>query len=289
MKPITTRLIPIALFLVATASLPAAQEASTFARFVPERADDFAWENDFAAFRAYGPAIIKTKGKEDSGIDCWLKRVPFPIINSWYAGKSYHEDHGEGYDPYHVGASRGCGGTALWQNGAMVTSGPYVAYRVLEQTKERTVFELDYMYPADKGQSPIKEVRHITIGLGEPFFHAQSTFTRDGKPVADLPVVIGITTHDGKAKATFDPQKRWISCWEEIDQSGLGTGVVLDKGFDAETTEIQTHKRDASHALMITKTNAQGMVSYWAGYGWEKAGHYKTTADWEKALQEKSK
>lgn len=75
----------------------------TFARFVPERSDDFAWENDLIAFRAYGPAL--REGKENSGIDCWLKRVNYPIINKWYVqseqGKSYHKDHGEGCDNYH--------------------------------------------------------------------------------------------------------------------------------------------------------------------------------------------
>ena len=32
-----------------------AQEAMAFGRFVPEREDDFAWENDKVAFRVYGP------------------------------------------------------------------------------------------------------------------------------------------------------------------------------------------------------------------------------------------
>ena len=101
-----------------------ASKSATFCRLVPERKDDFAWENDKIAFRAYGPALRKSK--ENSGIDCWLKRVNYPIINKWYkdsaAGKSYHKDHGEGYDPYKVGDSRGCGGTALWLNGHMITS-----------------------------------------------------------------------------------------------------------------------------------------------------------------------
>ena len=63
---------------------------------------------------------------EDSGFDAWLKRVDYPIINKWYKentqGKSYHKDHGEGYDPYKVGSSRGCGGLALWIDGKMVSS-----------------------------------------------------------------------------------------------------------------------------------------------------------------------
>src|SRR5205085_8225450 len=99
---------------------------STYSRFVPERIDDYAWENDRVAFRTYGPVTqrIVEEGKPggtlSSGLDCWLKRVPYPVIDKWYKksieGGSYHKDEGEGYDPYHVGLSRGCGGIGVWKN-----------------------------------------------------------------------------------------------------------------------------------------------------------------------------
>ena len=130
------------LFLLSAPVFPAlGADGATYARFVPEREDDFAWENDLVAFRAYGPAMRRRP--EDSGIDCWLKRVTYPIIDKWYEGNtkglSYHKDHGEGYDPYHVGSSRGCGGTALWVNGAMVISDTFTDWKILEQTPGRTV------------------------------------------------------------------------------------------------------------------------------------------------------
>ena len=95
-----------------------------FSRIVPTRIDDYTWENDKVAFRTYGPraqALVE-EGKEggiiSSGIDCWLKKVSYPVINKWYKaseeeGISYHEDHGEGLDNYHVGISRGAGGLAI--------------------------------------------------------------------------------------------------------------------------------------------------------------------------------
>ncbi|MCX6936569.1 MAG: DUF4861 family protein [Verrucomicrobia bacterium] len=265
---------------------------ATGCRFVPERMDDFAWENDQVAFRTYGPAL--RANPEDSGIDCWLKRVPYPILDLWYSGEkrgvSYHQDHGEGYDPYHVGSSRGCGGLALWRDEKMVLSDTYVAWRVIERSPERSVFELDYLYPATSGEAPIAETKRISIRLGEPFCRIEASFTRGGQAVADLAIAIGITTHDGKAKPTFDPQKRWMSCWEVIDKSGLGTGVVLGGSFKAaKLIEIKPQGPDTGHVLMITQTNASGVLSYWAGYGWEKAARYKTSADWEKALQNKAK
>ena len=59
-----------------------ATEARTHCRFVPERLDDFAWENVKIAFRAYG--LAARDRTENSGIDCWLKRVDYPIIDKWY-------------------------------------------------------------------------------------------------------------------------------------------------------------------------------------------------------------
>lgn len=263
------------------------QEPATFARFVPERADDFAWENDLVAFRAYGPAL--RRGKEDSGIDCWLKRVHYPILNKWYEADakgiaSYHQDKGEGYDPYHVGSSRGCGGTALWINEQMVTSKTYLSWKVLQQEREKTVFELTYEYPVPQGEAPIQEVKRISIVLGNRFFRSESSFTRAGKPLADLPVAIGITTHNGKAVPVMAPEKGWIACWEKIDGSGLGTGALLEPGTALETRELKSPVPDQSHVLMLTKTNTAGRLICHAGYGWERAGDILTFEDWKNAM-----
>ncbi|RYX85509.1 DUF4861 domain-containing protein [bacterium] len=262
------------------------QTPSTFARFVPERADDFAWENDLTAFRVYGPAIkVKSNEGENSGIDCWLKRVPYPIINKWYAGEpkgiSYHKDNGEGYDAYSVGSSRGCGGLAIWKNGKMLLSGPYKTSKVIESTPQKTVFELTYDYDVDGDN--IHEVKRITIELGKRLFDVQATFTKDNKPVA-LDIAIGVTTHDGKAATTLNLKGGWMACWEKIDGFGLGTGVAIAPQKVVEMYEIKSPKKSESHAVLITKTDDAGQVNYRAGYGWEKAGVIKTTEDWQAFL-----
>ncbi len=51
------------------------EDYRVYGRFVRERQDDFAWENDRVAFRAYGPAL-ETFAKEpltSSAIDAWSK------------------------------------------------------------------------------------------------------------------------------------------------------------------------------------------------------------------------
>ncbi len=161
-------LLPLSAFAGLGATLvqgPAIPAPATWCRFVPERADDFAWENDLIAFRAYGPAIKKSKGTEDSGIDCWLNRVSYPVIDKWYVGEkkglSYHKDNGEGNDTYHVGASRGTGGLAIWQNDKMINDGPYKTWKIVSRTPRKSVFDLGYDY--DLGGRKIHETKRIDI------------------------------------------------------------------------------------------------------------------------------
>ena len=197
-----------------------------FGRFVPEREDDFAWENDKVAFRVYGPA---SGGKgQVSGVDAWLKRVSYPVIDKWYAGfvagKSYHEDHGEGYDPYHVGDSRGVGGTAIWIDGQAWPAGKFKRYELLQSGGEVVEFNLQTEWDTPLGL--VAESKTISLALGEQLYRVNSVFTLNGKP-ASVPVAIGLTTHDEKAQVFSNPVAGRISTWELIDEMGLGTGVLI--------------------------------------------------------------
>ena len=265
------------------------EPASCFARFVPERSDDFAWENDKVAFRTYGPAL-RGQGV-NSGIDCWLKRVDYPIINKWYAGNlkgiSYHKDHGEGYDPYHVGFSRGCGGLALWLNGKLVPSDIFTQWKVIEKSAGRVVFVLTFEWKHAGNQ--YTEKKQITLKAGDRLFHAQSTFRKNGEIAVGLPIAVGLTTHDGKAHALADVKKGWIACWETIDGSGLGTGVVMAPERIKKYKLVESKKKESSHALLITTTDAHGQVDYAAGYGWAKAGEITNADEWISYLKQRSR
>src|SRR5438067_6230668 len=119
-----------------------------FARYVPERFDDFAWENDRVAHRIYGPALgTPAAGSSQmfsSGIDVWCKRVRYPIIDRWYLMGHYHDDTGEGLDMYDVGKSRGCGGTGIWDGKQLFVSKNWTSWKVLANGPVRVVFELTY-------------------------------------------------------------------------------------------------------------------------------------------------
>jgi rhamnogalacturonyl hydrolase YesR len=259
--------------------------AKTFARYVPERIDDFAWENDKIAFRAYGPKA--RKGTENSGIDCWLKRVEYPIIDKWYGQmktKSYHTDWGEGHDPYHVGSSAGCGGTAIWLNGKREPLETYISQEVIERTPQRTQFKLTY--EREIGGEVYGEEKTITIELGKRLFDVHSVFTKNGKVAANLPACIGLTTHEGKAQ-TFSNEKRgWIACWETIAGSEVGTAAKTDPKRILAIREVKSDTKDESHYFIFINTDRNGAIDYQAGFGWNKAGEIITSDDWTNYLNE---
>ena len=61
---------------------PASYAPKTSARYVPERKDDFAWENDKAAYRMYGPALAAEN--PSCGVDLWLKRTEELVVDTFY-------------------------------------------------------------------------------------------------------------------------------------------------------------------------------------------------------------
>jgi hypothetical protein len=148
-----------------------------FGRFVPEREDDFTWENDKVAFRVYGPS---SGGKGPvSGVDPWFKKVDYSIIDKWYANFlqdiSYHEDHGEGHDIYHVGPSRGVGGTAIWIDGVAYPAAMYKSYEVHQSGGDVVEFTVQYEWDTPLGA--VAESKTISLELGSQLYEVNSVFT----------------------------------------------------------------------------------------------------------------
>ena len=259
-------------------------KTATFCRFVPEREDDFAWENDLIAFRMYGPALWTDA--VNSGIDCWLKRVPYPIIDKWYGQmkkKTYHKDWGQGYDPYHVGKTAGCGGLRIVEDGKYLHSNVYDAWKVIENGPVRSVFELTYDKSWKASGKKFVETKRVTIDLGQRLCRFDCTFSgADAGSIKKF--AVGVTTHDGKARSFHDVDKGIAGCWEIIDDSGLGTAVVVvSPAADASET-IAGKKKDESHIYLYADKKTQPAITYYLGYGWEKAGEITTMQSWREYL-----
>ena len=259
------------------------------ARFVPERADDFAWENDWFAFRAYGPAL--RPGAEDGGFDAWLKRVPWPVMDKWYIedatrlpyarkAKSYHEDQGEGYDAYKVGDTRGCGGISLWVDGKLHNLETFVSHRLIEETPERAVFELDYA--SKLGDRTVRETKRFTVLLGERLFQCESRFSIDGK-TGPLQVAIGLKPQTSSPRKSFGTKTGAMALWESFDGLGLGQGIVLDPAAIVEMTE-HADATGQKQALCIAKTDDSGYIRWFAGFAWEGRGDIRDADAWNAHL-----
>jgi hypothetical protein len=256
----------------------------TFSRFVPERTDDYAWENDLVAFRTYGPVAqqLVEQGKEggtlSSGLDCWLKRVHYPVINKWYKkyteGGTYHKDDGEGYDPYHVGKSRGCGGIVVWKNDSLYVSKNFISYRKIIDGPIRNVFELTYA-PWGADGITIRETKQISIDAGNQLYKVKEIVDADGS----IPnITIGLTLHDKKGRTFADSLKGVFGYWEPVDDAEIGTGIVIDSATVISHLDYRTEKKDLSHLYVIVKP--RGQVSYYTGFAWSKAGAITTDRQW---------
>ena len=264
---------------------------STFARFVPERIDDFAWENDRVAFRTYGPTAqaITESGKPggtlSSGIDCWLKRVDYPIIDKWYKqdlehGLSYHQDHGEGLDNYHVGPSRGTGGIGIWQDGQLSISKNYQSWKIIANGPIRTIFELNYG-TWDAGELKVSEIKRISIDLGSNLFKNTLMLANHH----ELPnVTLGVTLHDKKGEVLAKQSEGWFRYLEPHFETELATALVVDPSIIKEFIDHRVETVDLSNLLFVC--TAAPEVTYYAGFAWSKSEQYKLPEAFDQYLSD---
>jgi unsaturated rhamnogalacturonyl hydrolase len=270
-----------------------------YARLVPERMDDLAWENDKVAFRICGPAL--RSGPEDSGIDIWCKRVARPILDKWYSddlthGISYHKDHGEGLDAYKVGDARGCGGLGLWINNQLVTADTYISAEIIWTGPEVAEFHTVYQYPVKVEGKRLLEYRVTRLRLGERLSDITSTFStqpnqrfRNRKVGMKLPyeIAIGLNSQDKGASMTLEDEKGRIAIYEALAEKGLGTGVLVNPATVVRTARLPATDRDRknAHALVIVRPDDQGRVSYRSGFAWAGDGEVATAAAWLQYLE----
>jgi hypothetical protein len=254
-------------------------------RYVQERLDDFAWENDRIGHRTYGPALAAPappgSGKEvlvTSGLDLWFKRVDYPIIDRWYnkGHDHYHQDEGEGMDMYNVGKSRGAGGTGVWDGTTLFTSTNYRAWKVLANGPVRAVFELSYD-AWDAGGTQVTEVKRFTVDAGHQLDQIESTFGFDGP--RQLTVAVGLNRAPSDKKQ--DPQiavvrnqadpslLQWV---RQKSNGAIGIAIVLPgaSGF----------ADDALNHLVLAKVESGKPLRYYAGAAWDRAGHIGSQEAW---------
>jgi len=260
--------------------VPAVPEFKAYGRFVREREDDFAWENDRIADRTYGKAL-ETWPQEpltSSAIDVWVKRVPRLVINDWYMVDDYHREHGEGGDFYSAGESRGCGGNGIWANDRLYPSANFVNSRVLANGPIRLIFELTY--PAwDVASARVSETKRITLDAGQNFNHFESRYSIEANATV-LQDAIGIRKGTD-AQVSNSRGNGILRTWEKLpdDHGQLGCAVIVDPAT------ITGFTGDQKNFLITVKIPSDRVISYYAGFGWSNAGFSKPE-DWERYVSD---
>ena len=251
-----------------------------YGRFVRERRDDFAWENDRVAHRMYGKAL-ETWAQEpltSSSVDVWFKRTRRLVVNDWYMIDDYHRDNGDGADMYSAGKSRGCGGNGIWDAGKLYTSANFVESRTLANGPIRVMFELTY--PAfEAAGARVTETKRITLDAGQNLNRFESRY--EMTPAGPKTQAAGIKKHaDGLV--IRDKARGLLRTWEPVkaDGSHFGCGIIAEAGQVVDFAEAD------GNVLVVTSVAPGGVVTYYAGSGWDKSGDFKAVDDWDRYLDQ---
>jgi hypothetical protein len=293
-------------FIFAAAALPAVPPpiVKTFARYVPERYDDFAWESDRIAHRTYGQALIAAEHTISSGPDVWIKRDRGLIVDTMYRTKHYHDDNGEFMDDYRVGKSRGCGGVGIWDGKKLFVSSNYRNWKLITTGPIRSEFELTYdAWDVGNGGS-VSETKRYSIDAGSWFTKAQSVFTCSNA----TPEMVGVGLAErscgtnGTELIAQDQAEGWMTYWQPEDKPKGVTAVaiVLPKGSvetftndapDMPDSQLHAVVPQPTHEgapairnlLAITKFSCgpENPLTYYFGACWDRSGDFTNHLQWE--------
>jgi len=237
-----------------------------YGRFVPERMDDYAWENDRIAFRIYGTALIEKDGPSN-GLDVWIKRTDRLVIDRWYAdylsGKNtYHDDNGEGCDCFKVGRTLGAGAMAPFVNDSLWLAINFESHQTLDNGPVRTSFRLKYPAFLVNG-TMVTETRTISLDAGSQL----TCITEEYNGMEnDFPVVAGIVKRPEGMVLDMPSVDDAIAYRLDGGEGGITyVGTVL-----TTPPVIKTEKDD--HILIVTTYTPGKPLIYYTGAGWSKWG-----------------
>ena len=265
------------LFLQLQKGKAATVPVKTYGRYVPERKDDFAWENDKIAFRMYGKELEKTPKEMAYGMDVWVKSTDRMVINERYKRGKYHEDLGDGMDYYHVGFTLGAGNIAPMIKDSIYYDGTYARYKVLDNGPLRTSFQLEYNAWNAAGMK-LLATKTITLDAGTHFNKVEVVYAGDTR--AALPLVVGIIKRKEQGAMLLDELNGSMAYWEPLHGADGITGVgsfLLEPALGIKVT--------ATQLLMQTSTPKAKPIVYFTGAAWNKAGVFTDAQGWFSHVQ----
>ncbi|HEV2455243.1 MAG TPA: DUF4861 family protein, partial [Verrucomicrobiae bacterium] len=290
----------------------------TFARYVPERHDDFAWESDRIAHRVYGPGLETWQAEPltSSGIDVWIKRTRNLVVDEMYGTMKLFNTNGPAQDDFKVGKTRGCGGLGIWSDGSLHVSKNWRAWKVITTGPIRSEFVLTYdAWDAGNGRM-VSESKRISIDAGSNMSRVESTLNSDDK--SPLEVGIGLAERPGDNIFVSEGAPE-IASWQNSTAKGLvvqnqaagsmtywqpqdfakgviGTAIVLPEDSITSFTNDNPNLPDSKFAppthtlgegqpglrslLAIAPAQVGVPFVYYIGAGWNESGDFPTAASW---------
>ena len=231
--------------------VPEAVDTVAVGYYYEHRQDDIAWENDKAAYRAYGPGTQR-RGERVYGYDVFTKSVDYPVVDHRYQleldpanwerpnalrkeGRhqeadslvdlfSYHVDHGNGMDVYTVGPTLGGGASALMVDSALVYPYAYKEYEILDNGPLRFTVRMVYNPMAVGADSAVVETRLISLDAGSHLNRTELVY--DGL-TKSAPIATGIVVHKQNPDG-YDWNKdcSMISYADSTDNTRKDNGVI---------------------------------------------------------------
>ncbi|MBQ1958051.1 MAG: DUF4861 family protein [Alistipes sp.] len=244
-------------------------ESKVYGRYVPERMDDYAWENNLTAYRIYGPRLSDPKTQ---GVDVWVKNTQKLIINEWFARNDYHHNYGEGMDCYKVGNTLGGGALAVVDDSKLLLSGNYLRQACVANGPLRTEAEFVYA-PVSVGNREVVIKRRIWLDANSRFtFQEYELSGFEG----EIEVAAGMVMHDVK---DISQDENWIALTEPASDSGdakrdgdIMLGVILQGAQKQSRFETRVSpNQQVQHALILRKAKAGEKILMLNGSAWSHA------------------
>lgn len=253
--------------------------AEAFGRQVPERYDDYAWENNKVAYRLYGPALETSPEKlVTPGIDVWVKCTDKLVIDEWYAKGDYHHNYGDGMDCYKVGITLGGGSSVPFAEGRFwMMPHNYLTQQTLDNGPIRTTVRLTYA-PWEVNGTEVSLTKIISLDANQRFNRMESIY--EGA-FAEMPVAAGFVRHDVKQTLKGDG---WLAMCEATSDT---KDPVRDGDIYAAVVlpGAQILPDTLGHAIAVKSVKPGVPMTYYAGTGWSQGG-IEDMGEWMEQIEQ---
>ena len=197
---------------------------------------------------------------------------------------SFHLDHGNGLDPYRVGATLGLGAPSLMIGNQQFLPYCYKTYKILDNGPLRFTVELTYNPSTIGDMQNVVEHRIISLDKGSNFNKMTVWYEGLTHPT-DFATGFPIHEEDTETK-TF--AKDYVSYADptdniEVNNSQVFVGVLFPNGIDNTYYQLFDKKHDGAtgHALGLKRgLKNQEKYSYYFGAAWSKYD-VRSYAEWQ--------